>query len=149
MGGCVRSLAAAAMIAQRAMQKRRAEKAEKRSESIKAAKAAAAAEMKERAAQAMASFDADKDGILNKDEIAALVKSMAEQKGSQMLSEEALETVILHCTGARDGTVPETECGYLIKTAEQRSQKWRHGLPQLAPGRLEREALELACSRSA
>ena len=91
------------MIAQRAMQKRRAEKAEKRSESIKAAKAAAAAEMKERAAQAMASFDADKDGILNKDEIAALVKSMAEQKGSQMLSEEALETVILHCTGARDG----------------------------------------------
>ena len=139
----------ASIIAARAMQNRRDEKAVERAASIKAAKAATAAEMKERAAQAMLSFDANKDGVLSKDEIAAMVKSMAEAQGRETLSEEALESVILHCTGARDGTVPETECGYLIKTAEQRSQKWRHGLPQLAPGRLEREALELACSRSA
>ena len=123
------------MLAARAIQKRREHKAEERAGSIKAAKAATAAEMKERVGQVMASFDADKDGVLSKDEIAALVKSMAEAQGSEMLSEEALESIILNCTGARDGTVPETECGGLIKTAEQRGQVppwWCHSLPPAA-----------------
>ena len=127
--------AMASIIAARAMQKRREEKAEERAGSIKAAKAATAAEMKERAAQAMLSFDANKDGVLSKDEIGALVASMAEAAGSTTLSEEALESVILHCTGARDGTVPEMECAGLIKTAEQRGQSAAMVVPQLAPGR--------------
>lgn len=136
------------MLAARAIQKRREHKAEERAGSIKAAKAATAAEMKERVGQVMASFDADKDGVLSKDEIAALVKSMAEAQGSEMLSEEALESIILNCTGARDGTVPETECGGLIKTAEPARSSAAMVVPQLAPGRLGREAPELGCSRS-
>ena len=136
------------MLAARGMQKRREEKAEERAGSIKAAKAASAAEMKGRAAEAMASFDANKDGVLSKDEIGALVASMAEAAGSTTLSEEALESVILHCTGARDGTVPETECGGLIKTAEQCSHSAAMVVPLLAPGCLGREASGLGCSRS-
>ena len=111
------------MLAARQIQKRREEKAEERHESIKSAKAAGAAEMKERAKDAMAEFDADKDGVLNKAEIGNLIKSMTTE-GGEALSDEALESIVLHSTGVRDGTVAEIDCGALIKTVELRS---RHG----------------------
>lgn len=104
------------MLAARQIQKKREEKANERQDNIKAAKKVAAGEMQERAKAAMVEFDADKDGVLNKAEIANLVKSMAaDGKG---LSDEGLESVILHCTGSRDGTVAEIECGAMIKTIE-------------------------------
>ena len=123
----LRSLAGK-MLAARGMQKRREEKAEERQGNIKAAKVEAAEKMKGRAREAIEQFDADKDGVLCKAEVGNLVKGMAKSMGLSEalseggLSEEALESVVLHCTGDRDGTVAEIDCGGLIKTAQQRSQ---------------------------
>ena len=104
------------------MKQKREKRASERHEVIRASKEAAAEEMQGRAKAVMEEFDADKDGVLNKDEVSNLVRSLAPD--GRALSDEALESLMHACTGARDGNVDAEKCGSALATVWNLVEKY-------------------------
>ena len=104
----------AALIAKQARERQRQEKARERRKSIEAESLKKEQEAQGRADAAFEQFDANKDGVLDANELKEFMKSLTDRTPP----DTELETIMMHVGGDREGTIPKESMPKLLTLAD-------------------------------
>lgn len=121
----------AVLIAKQARERQRQDKARSRQEIIEAESHKKELELQGRAVDAFDQFDANKDGQLDADELKEFMKSLSEANVAPPGT--SLETIMMHVSGDRDGTISKTSMSKLMLVADAfvlRSERVAELFPQ-------------------